>query len=117
MAGSGDSDFFSIVVKRVYGSIAGRKKLASMTRSGLASSVLKVNVRKGEAVTGVVLRIQRNGYGVVKLDNGKEAYFDRFGVSGKSVKLRGILHEGDKVVAEAESPVNGIAKLRSVAHA
>lgn len=68
-------------------------------------------------VSGVIVRVQINGFGVVKLDNGGEAYFDRFGVSGRSVKLRGKLHAGTRVVGEAEPVDDGIAKLHAVAHA
>jgi len=70
-----------------------------------------------QTVTGRILRIQPNGFGVVRLDNGTEAFFDRFGVLASTVRRVGRLREGAHIRAEPEKETNGVIKLTRVSPA
>lgn len=70
-----------------------------------------------QTVTGRIVRVQPNGFGVVRLDNGMEAFFDRFGVQGSTVRRLDRLREGTHIRAEPEKETNGVIKLTRVTFA
>lgn len=65
-----------------------------------------------EKLTGRVTRIERSGFGVVQLDNGKEGFFDRFALrasqGGRSVR------QGSCIIGEAARTDTDIVRLTSV---
>ncbi|HWL82741.1 MAG TPA: hypothetical protein VNR89_17465 [Roseomonas sp.] len=66
-------------------------------------------------VYGTVTRLQPGGFGVVKVDGGKEGFFDRFGPLASQCGDR--LKPGLRVQAEATSMDTDIVRLHSVAPA
>jgi hypothetical protein len=67
---------------------------------------------KYEYVRGRLVRLQPNGFGVVRLDDGKEAFFDRF--APRASKLKGGLKVGSRVQGEATPSDDNVMHMVSV---